>query len=256
MSSLLPDSFHCGLMHGMLVFFSPTHTDQDDHFIDFDLEALSSHLTWEDDSISSTSRWGRSSESEKVPPPRQVQQSPSPHPQEPQMDLEADFPISKDCEVHHIQFSYNILWLLICYWLAFNSREVRAFGTLHARRQARIYHQAQNTQEESWLFLSEKTSMYITGSFFIMITLHHSSNMTHLPLTFTPTFIQVLHVSIYLLMYSFESSVYDVCKRRPVNTQKLLSHQQLMFLTWLKCTLNTAFRPGRAGYAGGKHSLI
>ncbi|XP_060721663.1 zinc finger MYM-type protein 4 isoform X1 [Tachysurus vachellii] len=63
--------------------------DQDDHFIDFDLEALSSHLSWEDDSISSTSRWGRSSESEKVPPPRQSQQSPSPHQQ---MDLEADFP--------------------------------------------------------------------------------------------------------------------------------------------------------------------
>ncbi|XP_060760721.1 zinc finger MYM-type protein 4 isoform X2 [Neoarius graeffei] len=68
--------------------------DQDDNFIeDFDLEALSSHLSWEDDSISSASRWGRSSESEKVPPSGQAQQSPSPAPQEPQMDLEADFPV-------------------------------------------------------------------------------------------------------------------------------------------------------------------
>ncbi|MCI4395437.1 hypothetical protein PGIGA_G00180420 [Pangasianodon gigas] len=79
--------------------------DQDDNFIeDFDLEALSSHLSWEDDSISSASRWGRSSESEKVAPSRQVQQSPSPPPQEPQMDLEADFPVeSFEHLEHHTQ---------------------------------------------------------------------------------------------------------------------------------------------------------
>ncbi|KAI5607747.1 zinc finger MYM-type protein 4 isoform X1 [Silurus asotus] len=68
--------------------------DHEDNFMeDFDLEALSSHLSWEDDSISSASRWGRSSESERVAPSRQEQQSPSSLPYEPQMDLEADFPI-------------------------------------------------------------------------------------------------------------------------------------------------------------------
>ncbi|KAK3525450.1 hypothetical protein QTP86_031539 [Hemibagrus guttatus] len=73
--------------------------DQDDNFIeDFDLEALSSHLSWEDDSISSTSRWVHNSESEKVPPSRQAEQSPSPPPQESQMDLEADFPVAESFE--------------------------------------------------------------------------------------------------------------------------------------------------------------
>lgn len=82
------------------------HSDQDDNFIeDFDLEALSSHLSWEDDSISSASRWGRSSESEKVAPSRQAP-SPSPLPQDPLMDLEADFPVGKGCEEHHFQFCF------------------------------------------------------------------------------------------------------------------------------------------------------
>ncbi|XP_058261099.1 zinc finger MYM-type protein 4 isoform X1 [Hemibagrus wyckioides] len=74
--------------------------DQDDNFIeDFDLEALSSHLSWEDDSISSTSRWVHNSESEKVPPSREAEQSPpSPPPQESQMDLEADFPVAESIE--------------------------------------------------------------------------------------------------------------------------------------------------------------
>lgn len=83
------------------------HSDQDDNFIeDFDLEALSSHLSWEDDSISSASRWGRSSESEKVPPSGQAQQSPSPAPQEPQMDLEADFPVGEGGEEYHFQLYF------------------------------------------------------------------------------------------------------------------------------------------------------
>lgn len=79
-----------------------SHGDQDDNFIeDFDLEALSSHLSWEDDSISSASRWGRSSESEKTAPSRQAQQSPSPPPQDPQMDLEADFPVECFEQLEH-----------------------------------------------------------------------------------------------------------------------------------------------------------
>ncbi|KAI4904991.1 hypothetical protein NFI96_017072 [Prochilodus magdalenae] len=73
---------------------------QEDNFIeDFDLEALSSNLSWEEDSVSSTSRWGRASESDKAPPPpsKQTPRSPTAPPtpatqQEPQMDLEADFP--------------------------------------------------------------------------------------------------------------------------------------------------------------------
>lgn len=91
----------------MLLFILP-HLDQDDNFIeDFDLEALSSHLSWEDDSISSTSQWVHNSESEKVPPSREAEQSPpSPPLQESQMDLEADFPVGKDCEEHHFQFSF------------------------------------------------------------------------------------------------------------------------------------------------------
>ncbi|TSK28205.1 Zinc finger MYM-type protein 4 [Bagarius yarrelli] len=68
--------------------------DQDENFIeDFDLEALSSQLSWEDDSITSTSQWGHASDSEKE------KQSPStPPPQEPQMDLEADFPVAETFE--------------------------------------------------------------------------------------------------------------------------------------------------------------
>ncbi|XP_017548695.1 zinc finger MYM-type protein 4 isoform X1 [Pygocentrus nattereri] len=83
--------------------------NQEDNFIeDFDFEALSSNLSWEEDSVSSASRWGRHSEPEKAPPPppppppKQTPRSSSPTPtstptpnptqQEPQMDLEADFP--------------------------------------------------------------------------------------------------------------------------------------------------------------------
>lgn len=85
------------------------HSDQDDNFIeDFDLDALSSHLSWEDDSISSTSRWGRSSESEKVAPSRQ-EQSLSPPEAELQMDLEADFPVGK---VAHFQEHHFHLYFI------------------------------------------------------------------------------------------------------------------------------------------------
>ncbi|XP_072532060.1 zinc finger MYM-type protein 4 isoform X2 [Salminus brasiliensis] len=85
--------------------------NQDDNFIeDFDLEALSGQISWEEDSVSSAPRCCQTSESEKAPPPppppktahRSRSPSPSPSststptstptPQEPQMDLEADFP--------------------------------------------------------------------------------------------------------------------------------------------------------------------
>ncbi|XP_062866416.1 zinc finger MYM-type protein 4 [Trichomycterus rosablanca] len=69
-----------------------SHGDQEENFIeDFDLEALSSHFSWDEESVSSASRLGRGSESEKVAPSRR--RSPSPPSQEPQMDLEADFPV-------------------------------------------------------------------------------------------------------------------------------------------------------------------
>ncbi|XP_026857563.2 zinc finger MYM-type protein 4 isoform X1 [Electrophorus electricus] len=65
--------------------------DQNDNFIeDFDLEALSSHLSWEEDSVSSATRGGRASECEKAP---QSKQSPALTAQESHMDLEADFPV-------------------------------------------------------------------------------------------------------------------------------------------------------------------
>ncbi|XP_076864669.1 zinc finger MYM-type protein 4 isoform X2 [Brachyhypopomus gauderio] len=65
-----------------------SHGDQTDNFIeDFDLEALSSHLS--SDEVSSDARGGRVSEPERPPPSNP---SPSPTPP-PQMDLEADFPI-------------------------------------------------------------------------------------------------------------------------------------------------------------------
>ncbi|XP_066530244.1 zinc finger MYM-type protein 4 isoform X2 [Hoplias malabaricus] len=76
--------------------------NQEDNFIeDFDLEALSSNLSWEEDSVSSASRFGRTSEPEKAPPhappSKSAVRSPSPTPastpEEPHMDLEADYPV-------------------------------------------------------------------------------------------------------------------------------------------------------------------
>lgn len=75
--------------------------DQEDNFIeDFDLDALSGHLSWEDDSVSNAPR---TSEPEKTstaaPPPVTPAPPHSPSPtttqQEPQMDLEADFPVGE-----------------------------------------------------------------------------------------------------------------------------------------------------------------
>ncbi|XP_007249436.3 zinc finger MYM-type protein 4 [Astyanax mexicanus] len=84
-----------------------SHGDQDDNYIeDFDLDALSGHISWDEDSVSSASRCRQTSESEKTYPPppplKRGHRSPSPSstytpdstptPQEPQLDLEADFP--------------------------------------------------------------------------------------------------------------------------------------------------------------------
>lgn len=95
-------------------------SDQEENFIeDFDLEALSSHLSWDDESISSASRLVRGSESEKVTP--SGQRSPSPLLQEPQMDLEADFPTGKYWPKPRISLLHqsnsiawnNALWLFL-----------------------------------------------------------------------------------------------------------------------------------------------
>lgn len=106
------------------------HSDQDDSFIeDFDFEVLSSHLNWADD-------YGeRSTESEKVPLFRQAQQSPSPPLQEPQMDLEADFPVGKNCKYPSLSVLFYILGLLICICLTFcgQQRDVSIWNTAHKK---------------------------------------------------------------------------------------------------------------------------
>uniref|UniRef100_A0A8C2BR96 Zinc finger, MYM-type 4 n=1 Tax=Cyprinus carpio TaxID=7962 RepID=A0A8C2BR96_CYPCA len=59
-----------------------------------DLEDLSSNLSWEEDSVSSAQTWDQTPEPEKQPPSRSATLTPvSTAAEEPQMDLEADFPI-------------------------------------------------------------------------------------------------------------------------------------------------------------------
>ncbi|XP_050993318.1 zinc finger MYM-type protein 4 isoform X3 [Labeo rohita] len=61
---------------------------------DLDLEDLSSNLSWEEDSVSSAQTWDQIPEPEKPPPSRSATLTPiSTEAEEPQMDLEADFPI-------------------------------------------------------------------------------------------------------------------------------------------------------------------
>uniref|UniRef100_A0A8C1GXB8 Zinc finger MYM-type protein 4-like n=1 Tax=Cyprinus carpio TaxID=7962 RepID=A0A8C1GXB8_CYPCA len=59
-----------------------------------DLEDLSSNLSWEEDSVSSAQTWDQTPEPERQPPSRSATLTPvSTAAEEPQMDLEADFPI-------------------------------------------------------------------------------------------------------------------------------------------------------------------
>ncbi|XP_043073785.1 zinc finger MYM-type protein 4-like isoform X2 [Puntigrus tetrazona] len=61
---------------------------------DLDLEDLSSNLSWEEDSVSSAQTWDQTPEPERPPPSRSATLTPvSTAAEEPQMDLEADFPI-------------------------------------------------------------------------------------------------------------------------------------------------------------------
>ncbi|XP_058609108.1 zinc finger MYM-type protein 4 isoform X2 [Onychostoma macrolepis] len=70
-------------------------TDQTSNIMDdLDLEALSSNLSWEEDSVSSAQTWDQTPEPERPPPSRSATLTPvSTTAEEPQMDLEADFPI-------------------------------------------------------------------------------------------------------------------------------------------------------------------
>ncbi|KTG35827.1 hypothetical protein cypCar_00003562 [Cyprinus carpio] len=61
---------------------------------DLDLEDLSSNLSWEEDYVSSAQTWDQTPEPERPPPSRSATLTPvSTAAEEPQMDLEADFPI-------------------------------------------------------------------------------------------------------------------------------------------------------------------
>uniref|UniRef100_A0A8C1MEV1 Zinc finger, MYM-type 4 n=1 Tax=Cyprinus carpio TaxID=7962 RepID=A0A8C1MEV1_CYPCA len=61
---------------------------------DLDLEDLSSNLSWEEDYVSSAQTWDQTPEPERPPPSRSATLTPVPTAaEEPQMDLEADFPI-------------------------------------------------------------------------------------------------------------------------------------------------------------------
>ncbi|XP_058608810.1 zinc finger MYM-type protein 4-like isoform X3 [Onychostoma macrolepis] len=61
---------------------------------DLDLEDLSSNLSWGEDSVSSAQTWDQTPEPERPPPSRSATLTPvSTTVEEPQMDLEADFPI-------------------------------------------------------------------------------------------------------------------------------------------------------------------
>ncbi|XP_052440698.1 zinc finger MYM-type protein 4 isoform X3 [Carassius gibelio] len=72
-------------------------TDQTSNIMDdLDLEALSSNLSWEEDSVSSAQTWDQTPEPERPPPPGSATLTPvSTAAEEPQMDLEADFPIER-----------------------------------------------------------------------------------------------------------------------------------------------------------------
>uniref|UniRef100_A0A671S4Q0 Zinc finger MYM-type protein 4-like n=1 Tax=Sinocyclocheilus anshuiensis TaxID=1608454 RepID=A0A671S4Q0_9TELE len=72
-----------------------TVTDQTGNIMyDLDLEALSSNLSWEEDSVSSAQTWDQTPEPERPPLSRSATVTPvSTAAEEPQMDLEADFPI-------------------------------------------------------------------------------------------------------------------------------------------------------------------
>ncbi|XP_056105679.1 zinc finger MYM-type protein 4 isoform X2 [Rhinichthys klamathensis goyatoka] len=61
---------------------------------DLDFEALSSNLSWEEDSVSSAQTWDQPPEPERPPPSRSATLiSVSTSAEEPQMDLEADYPV-------------------------------------------------------------------------------------------------------------------------------------------------------------------
>ncbi len=63
---------------------------------DLDLEALSSNLSWEEDSVSSAQTWDQTPEPARPPPSRSATLTPvSTAAEEPKMDFEADFPIGK-----------------------------------------------------------------------------------------------------------------------------------------------------------------
>uniref|UniRef100_A0A673H3Q2 Zinc finger MYM-type containing 4 n=1 Tax=Sinocyclocheilus rhinocerous TaxID=307959 RepID=A0A673H3Q2_9TELE len=76
---------------------------------DLDLEALSSNLSWEEDSVSSAQTWDQTPEPERPPPSRSATLTPvSTAAEEPQMDLEADFPIeSIECFRKQMQKEIN-----------------------------------------------------------------------------------------------------------------------------------------------------
>ncbi len=63
---------------------------------DIDLEDLSSNLSWEEDSVSSAQTWDQTPGPARPPPSTSATLTPvSTAAEEPQMDLEADFPIGK-----------------------------------------------------------------------------------------------------------------------------------------------------------------
>ncbi|XP_067282647.1 zinc finger MYM-type protein 4 isoform X5 [Pseudorasbora parva] len=72
-----------------------TSNDQTGNIMeDLDFEALSSNLSCEEDSVSSAQTWDQPPEPERPPPSRSATQTPvSTAVEEPQMDLEADFPV-------------------------------------------------------------------------------------------------------------------------------------------------------------------
>ncbi|XP_077052160.1 zinc finger MYM-type protein 4-like isoform X3 [Siphateles boraxobius] len=72
-----------------------TSSDQTGNIMDdLDFEALSNNLSWEEDSVSSAQTWDQPPEPERPPPTRSATLTPvSTPPEEPQMDLEADFPV-------------------------------------------------------------------------------------------------------------------------------------------------------------------
>lgn len=69
---------------------------------DLDLEALSSNLSWEEDSVSSAQMWDPTPELEKGMSKSDSLTITSPPTEEPQMDLEADFPVGKNSFVSHL----------------------------------------------------------------------------------------------------------------------------------------------------------